>query len=56
MEIELLLQKKKEIYASLIEFIDGTENTDIESLIKNIEENGIFKKQKRNQFNTSVIV
>ena len=46
MEIELLIRKKKEIYTSLMEFIDDTENTDIEPLIKNIEEKEILKNKK----------
>lgn len=29
MEIELPIRKKKEIYSSLMEFIDDTENNDI---------------------------
>ena len=37
MEIELLIRKKKEIYSSLMDFIDITDNNDIKSLIDTSE-------------------
>ena len=43
MEIELLIQKKKEIYCSLIDFI---ENTDFESLIEIFEKHSIIKDKE----------
>lgn len=43
MEIELLIQKKKELYSSLMEFIDATENNDINLLITFFDEQDILQ-------------
>ena len=46
METELLIRKKKEIYASLVVFFDDTKKADIEPLIKKIEEKDFLKNKK----------
>ena len=42
MEIEQFIQKKKEIYYCIIEYIDSTENTDIDTLIRDLVQQDIL--------------
>ena len=46
MEIDLIIQKKKEIHSSLMEFIDTTENIDIEKLIDDFEQQNYFDNKE----------
>ncbi|KAK8870811.1 hypothetical protein M9Y10_008703 [Tritrichomonas musculus] len=46
MEIESIIREKKEIYSSLMEFIDETEDADFNSLIKDFENQEIFKNKE----------
>ncbi|KAK8843672.1 hypothetical protein M9Y10_024735 [Tritrichomonas musculus] len=46
MEIESVIREKKEIYSSLMEFIEATENADFELLIKDFESHVNFKNKE----------
>lgn len=46
MEIELVIQRKKEIYSSLIDFIDNAENADIDCIIEIFEKDSIIKDKE----------
>ena len=43
MEVENIIHKRKEIFSSLIDFIDNTQNSEIESLINVFEKHEILK-------------
>lgn len=46
MEIELIIREKKEMYSSLMEFIDSSENEDIELLFKEFKKRDYLKNKE----------